>query len=98
MSTASKQTNRRRARTRFSVKAAAKGRPRLSVFRSGKHIYAQVIADEESKTIAACSSVDTELKGKVKGLSKETAALVGKTLAERAIAPPWRSFGLLSDP
>ena len=67
--TKSLQTNRSRriARTRFSVKAAAHGRPRLTVFRSGRHIYAQVISDEEGKTIAAASSVDTELKGKVKG-------------------------------
>jgi large subunit ribosomal protein L18 len=85
MSTASKQTNRRRARTRFSVKAAAHGRPRLSVFRSGRHIYAQVIADEDGKTLAAASSVDTDLKGKTKGSTKEGAAQVGKLLAERAV-------------
>ena len=80
-----KTTSRRRARTRFAVKASAHGRPRLSVHRSGKHIYAQVIADNEGKTLAAASSIDTELKGKVKGLTKETAAAVGKMLAERAV-------------
>jgi large subunit ribosomal protein L18 len=85
MSTASKQTSRRRARTRFSIKAAAHGRPRLSVFRSGRHIYAQVIADEDGKTLAAASSVDTDLKGKAKGSTKEGAAQVGKLLAERAV-------------
>jgi large subunit ribosomal protein L18 len=84
MSTSSKSTNRRRVRTRFAVKAAAHGRPRLSVFRSGRHIYAQVIADEEGKTLAAASSVDTDLKGKAKGCTKEGAAAVGKLLAERA--------------
>jgi large subunit ribosomal protein L18 len=84
MTTASKQTNRRRARTRFAIKAAAHGRPRLSVFRSGRHIYAQVISDEDGKTLAAASSVDTDLKGKTKGSTKDGAAQVGKLLAERA--------------
>jgi large subunit ribosomal protein L18 len=82
-----KQTARRIARTRFSVKAAAHGRARLSVFRSGRHIYAQIIADNDGKTLAAASSVDTDLKGKLtkgKGNSKDTAAVVGKLLAERA--------------
>jgi large subunit ribosomal protein L18 len=85
MGTSSKSTSRRRARTRFAVKASAHGRPRLSVFRSGRHIYAQVIADAEGRTLAAASSIDADLKGKVKGLTKETAAAVGKALAERAV-------------
>ena len=86
MGTATKQTNRRRARTRFSVKANAGGRPRLSVFRSGRHIYAQLIADADGKTLAAASTLDVDLKGKVKtGGNKEAAALVGKLLAERAV-------------
>ncbi len=84
MPSASKTINRRRVRTRFSVKAAAHGRPRLSVFRSGRHIYAQVISDEDGKTLASASSVDAELRDKVKGLTKETAAIVGKAVAERA--------------
>ncbi len=82
-----KQTARRIARTRFSVKAAAHGRARLSVFRSGRHIYAQIIADSDGKTLAAASSVDTDLKASIKkgkGASKDTAAVVGKLLAERA--------------
>jgi large subunit ribosomal protein L18 len=84
MGMTSKTTNRRRARTRFAIKASAHGRPRLSVFRSGRHIYAQVISDVEGKTLAAASSIDADLKGKVKGLTKETAAAVGKAVAERA--------------
>src|SRR4051812_40311324 len=84
MTTASKRTMRRKGRTRFSVKAAAHGRPRLSVFRSGRHIYAQVIADAEGKTLAAASSIDEGLKGKSKGSNKDAAAAVGKLLAERA--------------
>ena len=85
MSTTSKQTLRRKMRTRFSIKAAAHGRARLSVHRSGRHIYAQIIKDEDGKTLAAASSVDTDLKSKVKlGSTKDVAAQVGKLLAERA--------------
>ena len=80
-----KQTNRRRVRTRFSVKAAAHGRARLSVFRSGRHIYAQIIKDDDGKTVAAASTVDKALKTKVKSASKDAAVLVGKLLAERAV-------------
>jgi large subunit ribosomal protein L18 len=76
---------RRRGRTRFSVKAAAHGRPRLSVFRSGRHIYAQIIKDEDGKTLAAASSIDPGVKkDKKKGNTKDAAAEVGKLLAERA--------------
>ena len=78
-----KQTARRKARTRFSIKAAAHGRPRLSVFRSGRHIYAQIIKDEDGITLAAASSIDEGLKGQ-KGNTKDGAAAVGKLLAERA--------------
>ena len=80
-----RQTNRRRVRTRFSVKAAAHGRARLSVFRSGRHIYAQIIKDEDGRTVVAASTVDKDLKAKVKGTSKDAAVLVGKLLAERAV-------------
>ena len=58
MSKSAQRTARRKGRTRFAVKAAAHGRPRLSVFRSGKHIYAQIIADAEGKTLAAASSIE----------------------------------------
>ena len=56
-------TDRRQARVRRALKVVGNGRPRLSVFRSGRHIYAQVIADDEGKTLAAASSIDTDLKG-----------------------------------
>ncbi len=76
---------RRKGRTRFAVKASAHGRPRLSVFRSGRHIYAQVISDAEGKTLAAASSMDEGMKAVAKkGTTKDTAAKVGKLLAERA--------------
>src|SRR5262245_8077741 len=61
------------------------GRPRLSVCRSSKHIYAQVIDDAKGHTLAAASSLEKELKAQLKtGADKAAAAAVGKLLAERA--------------
>jgi large subunit ribosomal protein L18 len=78
---------RRKVRVRKSVRGAANGRPRLSVFRSSKHIYAQVIDDSSSRTVASASSLDKELKGKLKtGSDKEAAVEVGKLVAQRAKA------------
>jgi large subunit ribosomal protein L18 len=72
---------------RKSVRKAANGRPRLSVFRSSKHIYAQVIDDTEGKTLASASSIDKELKGQLKtGADTAAATEVGKLLAQRASA------------
>ena len=77
---------RRKTRVRKSVRKAAHGRPRLSVFRSSKHIYAQVIDDAEGKTLAAASSIDKELRGHLKsGADISAAAEVGKVLAKRAV-------------
>ncbi len=75
--------DRRRRRVRTALKARASGKPRLSVHRSGRHIYAQVIDDTAGKTLAAASTLDKELKGKT-GATRDGAAQVGKTLAERA--------------
>ena len=58
-----KQVERRKARIRRTIKAASGGRPRLSVFRSSKHIYAQVIDDRQGATIVAASSLEKELRG-----------------------------------
>ena len=77
--------DRRRQRVRTSLRATASGKPRLSVHRSGRHIYAQVIDDAAGKTLAAASTLDKDLKGKA-GATKDGAAQVGKTLAERAKA------------
>jgi large subunit ribosomal protein L18 len=78
---------RRKTRVRKQVRKAAHGRPRLSVFRSSKHIYAQVIDDAEGKTLASASSIDKELRGNLKsGADTGAAAEVGKVLAQRAIA------------
>ena len=74
---------RRRRRVRSALRARIAGKPRLSVHRSGRHIYAQVIDDTAGVTLAAASTLDKELKGKT-GATKDGAAAVGKTLAERA--------------
>jgi large subunit ribosomal protein L18 len=78
---------RRQRRTRHALRHAGGGRPRLSVFRSGKHIYAQVIDDRKGATLAAASSLDEGIKAKIKtGADKDAAAEVGKLIAERALA------------
>ena len=74
---------RRRRRVRTALKARASGKPRLSVHRSGRHIYAQVIDDAAGTTLAAASTLDKDIKGKT-GATKDGAAAVGKALAERA--------------
>jgi large subunit ribosomal protein L18 len=76
---------RRQRRARYALRKAANGRPRLSVFRSGKHIYAQIIDDRKGVTLAAASSLDESVKVKT-GANKEAATQVGKLIAERAIA------------
>jgi large subunit ribosomal protein L18 len=78
---------RRRQRVRRSLRRAANGRPRLSVFRSSKHIYAQVIDDAAGRTIAAASSLDAGLKTDLQtGADTAAAGAVGKLIAERAKA------------
>src|SRR5208282_6947171 len=83
---------RRRERLRFQLRHKGGGRPRLSVFRSSKHIYAQVIDDAQGKTVAAASSLDKGLREAVKagelktGADKAAAAAVGRLVAERALA------------
>jgi large subunit ribosomal protein L18 len=79
-----KTAARRKASVRRSIrKVAAAGRPRLSVFRSSKHIYAQIIDDLKGHTLAAASSNEKDLRGKT-GADTAAAAAVGKLIAERA--------------
>jgi large subunit ribosomal protein L18 len=74
---------KRQARTRYKIGAHGT-RPRLSVFRSGKHIYAQVIDDTKAVTLASASTAEKEVAGK--GYNVESASQVGKKIAERALA------------
>ena len=79
--------DRRKARVRRAIRAAANGRPRLSVFRSSKQIYAQVIDDAEGRTLAAASTLEKDVKGGLKtGADVAAAVAVGKLIAERAKA------------
>jgi large subunit ribosomal protein L18 len=76
---------RRRTRTRFALKTRNSGRPRLSVFRSSRHIYAQVIDDVAGRTLITASTLDKGLRGDLKsGADRAAAAEVGKLIAERA--------------
>jgi large subunit ribosomal protein L18 len=78
---------RRKARVRKAIRAVANGRPRLSVFRSSKQIYAQIIDDEKGHTLAAASSLEKDMREKLKtGADRSAAAEVGKLVAERAKA------------
>ncbi len=78
---------RRQVRVRKALKKAGAGRPRLSVFRSSAHIYAQVIDDLRGHTVASASSLEKDLKAKLKtGADKAAASEVGKLVAERAKA------------
>lgn len=78
---------RRRERLRYQLRQKSAGRPRLSVFRSGKNIYAQVIDDAQGRTLAAASSLDKDLRiGLKTGADKGAAAAVGKLVAQRATA------------
>jgi large subunit ribosomal protein L18 len=84
---ASKESIQKRAeRIRRQIKKVAGDRPRLSVYRSSKNIYVQVIDDANGHTLAAASTLDKDLKGTLKtGADTEAAAAVGKLVAERAV-------------
>ena len=78
-----RDTAKRRAeRTRIRLRSVANGRPRLSVFRSSKNIYAQIIDDVKGVTLVAASSLDKEFNGN--GGNKEAARKVGELIAKRA--------------
>lgn len=79
-------SKRRRQRVRAELRRNSQ-RPRLSVFRSSKHIYAQVIDDGKGVTLAAASTLDKEIREKLKtGADRSAAAEVGKLIATRAKA------------
>ena len=79
-------TERRKARVRRAIRAAANGRPRLSVHRTHKQIYAQIIDDEKGVTLVSASSLEADLKGSIKsGANVAAAAAIGRVIAERAV-------------
>ncbi len=86
MATTRELQQRRRSRVRLGLRRKSSGRPRLSVFRSNKHIYAQVIDDAAGVTVAAASSLGKDLRAAGKGGDREAATAVGKLVAERAVA------------
>ncbi len=85
MITASQRFTRRRRRTRYALRQRGGGRPRLSVFRSNRYIYAQVIDDTAGRTVAAASSLEPAVKTELTSSADKAAAeRVGALLAERA--------------
>jgi large subunit ribosomal protein L18 len=87
MATRKEALTKRASRVRRQLKKVANGRPRLSVHRSSKNIYAQIIDDVAGRTLAAASTLDTGLRGSLKtGADVAAAAAVGKLVAERASA------------
>jgi large subunit ribosomal protein L18 len=87
MATAKELFLRRKRRVRVKIRRGIGDRPRLSVFRSNKNIYAQVIDDRRGVTLVAASTLDKELRARLpRGTDVAAAAEVGKRLAERAVA------------
>jgi large subunit ribosomal protein L18 len=85
MNTPQKLFEKRKSRVRSALKAAANGKMRLSVFRSGKHIYAQIIDDAKGSTVASASTLDKEARENLqKSSTVEAAGFIGKLIAERA--------------
>jgi len=78
---------RRRQRLRFQLRRKSGGRPRLSVFRSSKHIHAQIIDDAQGRTLASASTLEKELHGSGNsGANADAASVIGKLIAERGLA------------
>ena len=87
MFTAKELFERRRARSRKKLQKVARGQPRLTVHRSSKHIYAQIIDDQAGNTVASASTLDADFKKASKSTANAAAAsVVGKLVAERAKA------------
>ncbi len=81
----SKALSKRAGRVRRQLRSVANGRPRLSVNRSSKNIYAQIIDDLEGRTLVSASTLDPDLRKSLKtGADTDAAAAVGKLVAERA--------------
>jgi len=81
----SKNFRRRAERVRFKARSKSFGKPRLSVFRSDRHIYAQIIDDSCGRTMCSASTLDKTLRGVGKTSNCEAATKVGALIAARAI-------------
>jgi large subunit ribosomal protein L18 len=87
MATATELFDRRKGRNRYRIRHVSGDRPRLSVFRSNKHIYAQVIDDRRGRTLAAACSLESELRSARENTrGAALAQKIGKLVAERALA------------
>jgi large subunit ribosomal protein L18 len=87
MATVADRTARRTAKVRRNIRRAAGDRARLSIFRSSKHIYAQVIDDGKGETIASASSLEKDMRATLgTGANITAAKAIGKLVAERAAA------------
>ena len=87
MSRLSDRTARRTEKVRRAIRRAGSGRARLSIFRSSKHIYAQVIDDLKGETLVSASSLEKDMRGSMKtGANIAAAKAIGKLVAERASA------------
>lgn len=76
---------KRACRVRLAIKKTSSGRARLSVFKSNRNIYAQVIDDLSGKTIVSASTLDEVLRTKIKGKNKEAARIIGTDIAQKAL-------------
>ena len=77
---------KRRQRVRLALRKRAGGRARLSIHRSGKNIYAQIVDDLAGRTVASASTIDKDVRGAIKsGAGIEAAAAVGKAIADKAV-------------
>lgn len=87
MATQHGMQERRRKRLRFQLRRKSGGRPRLSVFRSGKNIYAQIIDDAAGRTLASASTLEKAIReAGGSGANVEAASVIGKLIAERGVA------------
>ena len=86
MFTARELFERRRSRNRAAIRRVSSGQPRLSVHRSSKHMYAQIIDDTSGRTLAAASTLEAPIKSEGGTSNSTAAAAVGKLVAERAKA------------
>ncbi|MBF0187547.1 MAG: 50S ribosomal protein L18 [Magnetococcales bacterium] len=87
MATDKKQARQKRSkRVRSRIQKIRGDRMRLTIFRSARHIYAQIIDDAEGKTLVSASTVEKEMRSKIKnGGNTDAAATIGQTIAERAL-------------